>query len=499
MSFGKEAKLGVAVLFALSLVLAAVVVWRMVRPGTVDQPMTEATPPVPGPNTPGANAAGAGVSGTAVASGAAARPGNEKTPRAAWGAAGTARASGDGAGRELSPQGEKPALTASQTAAGPSGSRATRDAAGTVADAYDPFHGRNVVGASEAAGGAVASSDIPPLPAPPAAQPPASGRPLPAEAWAKNEPERVAARSDASAATRFPGAAGPGSVVSRAGEAEPRAMPAPPPPSAPAYAGAPVPTGRENSAAAYDPRMNPNSGQAGPTGRYAADAGAARTPTRGYPDDYRGYAGAAPSSGYGGTRAGIDSGGYSRTARSAADDQFGSFHRPAAGLRGDGTYEIQPNDSFWVISEKCYGTGNYFKALAEHNRRRVTHQDDLKVGDLIEVPSVSDLESRYPDLCPKPGRKPGTPDGAQYVSAPRTAGGRVYVTQHGDTLYEIARRELGKASRWTEIYELNRAQIGNDYNFVPPGLKLVLPDQRQQTDSMTRRPQPGDVAPSYQR
>lgn len=185
--------------------------------------------------------------------------------------------------------------------------------------------------------------------------------------------------------------------------------------------------------------------------------------------------------------------------RAAADDQFGAFHRPAAGLRGDGTYQIQPNDSFWTISEKCYGTGNYFKALAEHNRRRIAHEDDLKVGDLIEVPSVSDLESRYPDLCPKPGRRPGSPDGAQYVSAPRTAGGRTYLTQHGDTLYDIARRELGKASRWTEIYELNRGQIGNDYNFVPPGLKLVLPDQRQPADSMTRRPPPGDAVPGYQR
>lgn len=499
MSFGKEAKLGVAVLFALSLVLAAVVVWRMVRPGTVDQPMTEATPPVPGPSAPGASAAGAGVSGTAVAAGASTRPGDEKAPRASWGAAGVARASGDGAGRELSPQGEKLALAASQTAAGQSGSQTNRGAAGHVADAYDPFHGRSVVGASEAAGGATASSDIPPLPAPPAAPPAASGRPLPTEAWAKNEPDRGAARIESSGAPRFPGAAGQGSVASRAGEVDPRTMPAPPPPSAPAYAGAAVPAGRDSSAGAYDPRMNSNGAQAGASGRYAAETSAARTPSRGYADDQRGYANAAASSGYGGTRPSIDSGGYSRTTRSAADDQLGTFHRPAAGLRGDGTYEIQPNDSFWAISEKCYGTGNYFKALAEHNRRRIAHQDDLKVGDLIEVPSVSDLESRYPDLCPKPGRKPGTHDGAQYVSAPRTSGGRIYLTQHGDTLYEIARRELGKASRWTEIYELNRAQIGNDYNFVPPGLKLVLPDQRQPTDSMTRRPQPGDVAPSYQR
>lgn len=277
-------------------------------------------------------------------------------------------------------------------------------------------------------------------------------------------------------------------------------MPAPPPPTAPAYAGGPSFSGRDDAAGGYDPRLNPGGGAVAPSNRYAADMNATRTMPRGYSDDPRSYPPAPASNAYGGSRAGAEPGGYARMPRASADDQFGTFHRPAAGLRGDGTYEIQPNDSFWTISEKCYGTGNYFKALAEHNRRRIAHEDDLKVGDLIEVPSVSDLESRYPGLCPKPGRKPGAPDAAQYVSASRSAGGRIYVTQHGDTLYDIARRELGKASRWTEIYELNHAQIGNDYNFVPPGLKLVLPDERRQpTDSMTRRPQPGEATPGYQR
>ena len=35
----------------------------------------------------------------------------------------------------------------------------------------------------------------------------------------------------------------------------------------------------------------------------------------------------------------------------------------------------------------------------------------------------------------------------------------------GDTLFNIARYELGKASRWVEIYEFNRDLLGKDFNY----------------------------------
>ena len=43
----------------------------------------------------------------------------------------------------------------------------------------------------------------------------------------------------------------------------------------------------------------------------------------------------------------------------------------ASGARDDGTYKIQPNDTYWAISEKVYGTGGYFRALVELNRDKV--------------------------------------------------------------------------------------------------------------------------------
>jgi hypothetical protein len=68
-------------------------------------------------------------------------------------------------------------------------------------------------------------------------------------------------------------------------------------------------------------------------------------------------------------------------------------------------------------------------------------------------------------------------------------GHETYVSQPGDTLADIARHELGDATRWRELYELNRERIGADPNCLPPGLKLVLPNGSP-ADATTRQPPP---------
>lgn len=50
-----------------------------------------------------------------------------------------------------------------------------------------------------------------------------------------------------------------------------------------------------------------------------------------------------------------------------------------------------------------------------------------------------------------------------------------YVVVRGDTLSGIAQRELGSASRWPEIYKLNK-DIIKDPNLIYPGQKIKIPD-----------------------
>ena len=150
-------------------------------------------------------------------------------------------------------------------------------------------------------------------------------------------------------------------------------------------------------------------------------------------------------------------------------------------VRDDGpeAYTVGPNDNYWTISEKVYGSGAFFKAIEEHNREKYPYSDQLRVGDVVQTPHIGVLMEKYPDLCPKQRQAPAARSSVQntalQVGMRGPAGGRVYEVQQGDTLFDIARDELGKASRWAEIYELNRDVIGNDVDLLTPGTKLRMP------------------------
>jgi len=131
--------------------------------------------------------------------------------------------------------------------------------------------------------------------------------------------------------------------------------------------------------------------------------------------------------------------------------------------------------------------------LAELNRDSGTSDDRLQVGTIVLTPPNEELEKKYPDLCPKPGRHRPPAGRTSTVSTQMQRGNRrVYVVEEGDTLYDIARYELGKAARWGEIWELNREKIGDDCDYLAPGTALVLPDG-DTPDALTRRPGPGGL------
>jgi len=97
----------------------------------------------------------------------------------------------------------------------------------------------------------------------------------------------------------------------------------------------------------------------------------------------------------------------------------------------------------------------------------------------------------------EPGRPVGSPSwgGAPPQVPPLAAGnapgtaavnGKTYTVQEGETLFDIARRQLGKASRWVEIYDLNRTRLGKQMEGFRPGITLILP----QAESAATAPSP---------
>ena len=147
-----------------------------------------------------------------------------------------------------------------------------------------------------------------------------------------------------------------------------------------------------------------------------------------------------------------------------------SYNQPNANPADPNRRErIEPRDSFWLISERAYGSGAYFRALYAHNQTRFPQPDQLPTGAWVEIPDVKSLKTMYPDLCP----------GSEDVAMTTAEGSRRrYVTQSGDTLGKVAERELGDRLRWTEIYRLNSRLILDHRVVLKPGIELWLPRDR---------------------
>ena len=176
-----------------------------------------------------------------------------------------------------------------------------------------------------------------------------------------------------------------------------------------------------------------------------------------------------------------------------ANDVSSRYSRPDRDLpehRGGEVYFAEANDSFATISKKVYGTEGYFKALHEYNREQYPNPNLIDPGDEIATPDVAVLEQNYPKLCPKRRNAPAEPrEGGMHLTSDNNSarGGRTYLVAEGDTLFDIAKRELGKASRWREIYDLNQDQLGEDFNYLSPGTELRLPGGGEKPDPVADR------------
>ena len=279
-----------------------------------------------------------------------------------------------------------------------------------------------------------------------------------------------------------------------------------------------LPSARSDLPAARSDLPSVHGGAVAPYRRYGGEAGAMDSSTRMSPaqdetsdshrnlppappgyDRHSSYRGAASGHGtsqdrmsQGGTsQGGMSQGGGNprfRTTSSRVASPYGTGSRVSSAGGGGftptatlsraepGKYTVEPNDSFWKISERIYGSGAYFRALAEHNRDICPNPHRLQTGTVIDAPEISELRAKFPELCPSAEKEETRRRRESLGSAGvASSGDRVYVVQAGDTLYDIARYELDNASRWGEIVALNKNRLGDNYDYLTPGMKLVLP------------------------
>ena len=110
------------------------------------------------------------------------------------------------------------------------------------------------------------------------------------------------------------------------------------------------------------------------------------------------------------------------------------------------THTVQPGDTLFDIAQSVLGDGNRWPEIFALNRDQIGNPNLIFPGQVLRLPDAA----------------PGGPPPQVYTVVP------------GDTLSDIARRKLGDANRWPEIFALNRTIINNP-NLIFPGQVLLLP------------------------
>ena len=148
----------------------------------------------------------------------------------------------------------------------------------------------------------------------------------------------------------------------------------------------------------------------------------------------------------------------------------GASYNSAYAYNSSGVYTVQPNDSFWTIAKRIYGSGEYARALAQYNSSRVSPQS-LTASVQIMTPPPETLQRQFPELCPV--RTASSAPAQPTSSAP--AGTRVYIVDQEESVMEIARRELGSILYCSQVYALNQDLLSGSVDRVKPGVRLLLP------------------------
>lgn len=158
-------------------------------------------------------------------------------------------------------------------------------------------------------------------------------------------------------------------------------------------------------------------------------------------------------------------------------------------------YTWQPGDTFRGVANTYYGDWQKLTLLRRANEGRKNVQPGEKilvpVFDLDAVPGVAtqpttvakNVKNAVAKATDKPATeptKPTTKKGAKAgkstepaVAAP-SGGGKVHVVKEGESLWKIAKAELGNGAHWEKIFQANK-DVMKTPEALKTGMKLKIP------------------------
>ncbi len=156
-------------------------------------------------------------------------------------------------------------------------------------------------------------------------------------------------------------------------------------------------------------------------------------------------------------------------AATAPDSGRDAVPSPGDGRAAMDTHRVQQGDTLSSLAVAYYGSASFTHVLVEANPD-LADPDRLKVGAIVKIPSRPQAGETQRQAEPSPST-PTDPSPTRVDD-----GGRTYVVKPGDSFYRIARDELRDASRWMELFELNKGVVGGNPTHLRVGQVLALPD-----------------------
>jgi nucleoid-associated protein YgaU len=140
-------------------------------------------------------------------------------------------------------------------------------------------------------------------------------------------------------------------------------------------------------------------------------------------------------------------------------------------------YTWKAGDTFPILAQRFYGDLARLATLRRVNEGKT----DVQPGDRILIP-VYDLDSTPPVAAHSTAQVAGPTASSPPVKTEKTAKApaaavaspRSHIVQEGESLWRIARQELGSGARWNEIYEANRDVLSSP-EALRTGQKLRIP------------------------
>lgn len=141
---------------------------------------------------------------------------------------------------------------------------------------------------------------------------------------------------------------------------------------------------------------------------------------------------------------------------------------PADTPAGEREYVVKKGDTLSSIASHEMGGASKWSELAKANEAVLHGSTALKIGMKLKIPAAGSSSSVA-------SRDPATAGGADAATPPATAGAeREYVVRSGDSLWSIAKNEMGSEKKLSALKEAN-ADVLKGSDALKVGMKLRIP------------------------